>query len=73
MSARLGHADIATTQRIYVHAFDAANRSDERRANLAALYSDGNSMETTDRNERSKAKSRMRLSPRNYGLSGVSR
>ena len=32
VSARLGHADVATTQRIYVHEFDAANRSDERRA-----------------------------------------
>jgi integrase len=44
VSARLGHADITTTQRIYVHAFDVANRSDERRAKLAALY--GNPMET---------------------------
>ncbi len=42
VSARLGHADITTTQRIYVHAFDAANRSDERGAKLAAIY--GNPM-----------------------------
>lgn len=48
VSARLGHADITTTQRIYVHAFDAANRSDERRALLASIY--GNAMETTGRN-----------------------
>lgn len=47
VSARLGHADITTTQRIYSHAYDAANRSDERRAKLAALY--GNPMETLDR------------------------
>jgi len=38
VSARLGHADISTTQRIYVHAFDAARRSDERRTRLAQLY-----------------------------------
>ena len=48
VSARLGHSDVATTQRIYIHEFDAANRSDERRAKLAALY--GNPMETTARN-----------------------
>jgi integrase len=48
VSARLGHTDVATTQRIYIHEFDAANRSDERRAKLAALY--GNPMETTARN-----------------------
>jgi integrase len=45
VSARLGHADVTTTQRIYVHAFDAANRSDERRSRLSALY--GNAMETS--------------------------
>src|ERR1017187_7694444 len=44
VSARLGHADIATTQRTYVHAFDAARRSDERRGRLDRLY--GNAMET---------------------------
>jgi integrase len=48
VSARLGHRDVATTQRIYIHEFDAANRSDERRAKLAALYG-GNAMETTGR------------------------
>jgi integrase len=48
VAARLGHSDVATTQRIYIHEFDAANRSDERRAKLAALY--GNPMETTARN-----------------------
>lgn len=38
VSARLGHADVGTTQRAYVHAYDAARRSDDRRARLAALY-----------------------------------
>lgn len=37
-SARLGHASVATTERIYVHQFDAARRSVERRNRLAALY-----------------------------------
>jgi integrase len=37
VSARLGHTGVATTQRIYVHAFDAARRSDDRRERLAAL------------------------------------
>lgn len=38
VSARLGHSSIATTQRIYVHQFDAAKRSDERRSRLTAIY-----------------------------------
>lgn len=38
VSARLGHASVAITQRIYVHQFDAARRSPERRARLAKLY-----------------------------------
>jgi integrase len=38
VSARLGHADVGTTHRTYVHAFDAARRSDERRDRLANLY-----------------------------------
>lgn len=37
VSARLGHADVATTMRIYTHAFDAAARSTHRRERLAAL------------------------------------
>jgi integrase len=41
VSARLGHASVATTQRIYVHQFDAARRSPERRARLAKLYGTG--------------------------------
>ena len=53
VSARLGHRDVATTQRIYVHEFDAANRSDERRAKLAALYG-GGAIETRSA-ERAKA------------------
>ena len=40
VSARLGHANVATTQLIYVHAFDAARRSDDRRDRLAGLYAD---------------------------------
>lgn len=50
VSARLGHADVATTQRTYVHQFDAARRSPERRARLAKLYDDPMeaSMEATD-------------------------
>jgi integrase len=39
VSARLGHANVATTQLIYVHAFDAVRRSQDRRDRLAALYS----------------------------------
>jgi integrase len=39
-SSRLGHADVGTTQRTYIHAFDAARRSTDRRARLAALYGD---------------------------------
>lgn len=46
MSARLGHRDVATTQRIYIHELDPANRSDERQAKLAALYG-GNAVEKT--------------------------
>ena len=38
VSARLGHTSVATTQRIYVHQFDAARRSPERRDRLAAIY-----------------------------------
>ena len=38
VSARLGHSDISTTQRIYIHEFDAAARSDDRRSRLASLY-----------------------------------
>lgn len=40
VSARLGHASVGTTQRIYVHAFDAARRSDDRRSRLSELYGD---------------------------------
>jgi integrase len=38
VSARLGHSDIGTTQRVYVHAYDAARRSSARRDRLAVLY-----------------------------------
>lgn len=37
VSARLGHSDIGTTQRAYVHAYDAAKRSPLRRDRLASL------------------------------------
>jgi integrase len=38
VSARLGHSDVGTTQRAYVHAYDAARRSEDRRNRLAVLY-----------------------------------
>jgi integrase len=41
VSARLGHSDVGTTQRAYVHAYDAARRSEQRRSRLAAVYSAG--------------------------------
>ena len=40
VSARLGHANVATTMRAYVHEYEAARRSDDRRNRLAALYGD---------------------------------
>jgi integrase len=40
VSARLGDANVATTQRTYVHAFDTARRSADRRHRLAGLYAD---------------------------------
>lgn len=58
VSARLGHADIATTQRTYVHAFDVARRSDERRGRLDRLY--GNGMETTERSRQKQTEGRSR-------------
>ncbi len=47
VSARLGHANVGVTQHEYVHAFDAARRSEERRSKLDRLY--GNGMETAGR------------------------
>jgi integrase len=38
VSVRLGDTNVASTQRIYVHRFDAAGRSDDRRNRLAALF-----------------------------------
>lgn len=38
VSARLGHADVATTMRVYVHEYDAARRSAQRRDRLPKLY-----------------------------------
>jgi integrase len=38
VSARLGHSDVGTTQRAYVHAYDAARRSSGRRDRLALMY-----------------------------------
>ena len=40
VSARLGHANVATTMRAYVHEYEAARRSDDRRNRLAALYAE---------------------------------
>jgi integrase len=40
VSARLGHSNVGTTQRAYVHAYDAARRSEHRRERLATLYAD---------------------------------
>ena len=45
ISRRLGHSSVATTLRVYVHEFDAARRSDDRRKRLNALY--GGRMEAT--------------------------
>jgi integrase len=41
VSARLGHADVGTTQRAYIHAHDAARRSTQRRDRLVRLYAPG--------------------------------
>jgi integrase len=38
VSARLGHSDVGTTQRAYVHAYDAARRSAGQRDRLALMY-----------------------------------
>jgi integrase len=48
VSARLGHVDVGTTQRTYVHAFDAARRSSDRRDRLARLYAGAGSPEPED-------------------------
>jgi integrase len=47
VSSRLGHADVGTTQRTYVHEFDAARRSGERRDRLATLYEGATMKHTT--------------------------
>lgn len=39
VSARLGHSTVATTMKEYVHEYDAARRSEQRRSRLAQLYS----------------------------------
>jgi integrase len=38
VSARLGHANVATTMRAYIHEYEAARRSDDRRNRLATIY-----------------------------------
>jgi integrase len=38
VSARLGHANVSTTARIYVHEYDAARRSQHRRDRLSQMY-----------------------------------
>lgn len=40
VSGRLGHADVSTTMRIYVHEFERVQRSADRRNRLAQLYPD---------------------------------
>ena len=35
---RLGHSDVSVTARAYIHAYESARRSDDRRQRLAALY-----------------------------------
>jgi integrase len=51
VSARLGHASVGTTHRIYAHEFDVARRSDDRRKRLTRLYGSSGveaSVEATD-------------------------
>jgi integrase len=38
VSARLGHANVSTTARIYVHEYDAMRRSQHRRDRLSQMY-----------------------------------
>ena len=38
VSARLGHTNVSTTARIYVHEYDAARRSQHRRDRLSEMY-----------------------------------
>jgi uncharacterized membrane protein len=52
VSKRLGHANVAITQRTYVHEFDAAGRSQDRRDRLAKLYSVEAPVEATDHSNR---------------------
>ncbi len=40
ISARLGHSDTSTTQRSYIHAYDAARREQSRRDRLASIFHD---------------------------------
>lgn len=53
VSARLGHADIGTTERAYVLPYNAARRSKTRRDRLAAMYGSGleADVEATDGNK----------------------
>lgn len=41
VSSRLGHASVVTTQKAYIHEFDRARRSPDRRARLATIYDRG--------------------------------
>lgn len=41
LSAHLGHRDPAITASVYAHEFERANRSDERRARLDAMFGSG--------------------------------
>jgi hypothetical protein len=42
VSARLGHRDSGVTLRIYIHAYESAQRSAARTERLEAMYGEGN-------------------------------
>ena len=64
ISARLGHADTTVTLRVYVHQFDHAGRSDDRRSRLPVLRRgsaleapDGSGPQSSDEVERANVRS----------------
>ena len=76
VSARLRQADVGTAQRTYVHASDAARRSDERRDRLAALYRGGameGSTEAQTTADRRRLDPQTSRNPRICGLWGIQR
>jgi len=57
VAARLGHSSPTTTLKTYAHLFDQANRSEDRRGRLAAIYG-GSAMEApVEATDDSKARS----------------